>query len=416
MLVCFVYTGTVLYTSIRHLVLRQVTESLLTEKQIIEEQLEHTDTVPDFSDIFNHEIQVNVYAHPLQKSQHFLDTFLFDSTAQRMVAFRFLVYKNNTADNRGYIITTSKSIEQEKDLLYEILGIIILLFAVLSLLLIIIISSISRRLWATFYNTLEKMAQYDLKTGQEFIPTDTSITEFRQLNSVLRSLTDKIRSEYVNLKEFSENASHEIQTPLSVIRLRIDQMLQSPYITKELAEQLVMIGQSVNKISRINQSLTLISKIENNQFSESVPVDIDRKIRDVLAQLNDFAESLKLEITLDSREPVIVDMNPDLADSLISNLLANAVKHNLEKGRIDISLDNTRLIIQNTGTDPGVDPEKLFLRFKKARHSNDSPGLGLAIVKKIADLYNMQISYTFKDDIHTFHLVFPPAVLSQSNS
>ena len=58
MLLAFGYTGAILYTSIHHLVLKQVTESLLTEKDIIREQLDFADTVPDFSDLFNHQIEV----------------------------------------------------------------------------------------------------------------------------------------------------------------------------------------------------------------------------------------------------------------------------------------------------------------------------------------------------------------------
>jgi signal transduction histidine kinase len=381
MLLAFGYTGAILYTSIHHLVLKQVTESLLTEKDIIRDQLEFADTVPDFSDLFNHQIEVTIYKHRVVKSQNIIDTL-----NHSMEEYRFLVYTDNTADNKGYMISTSKSIDNEKSLLYEILGIIIILFAVLSLLLIIIIISISRRLWGTFYVTLSNIRKYDVRTNQEFIPVATRITEFAQLNEVLKTLTEKIRSEYLNLKEFSENASHEI--------------LQSSDINDELAEHLVSIGQSVSKISRINQALSLISKIENNQYPEISVVNVNQKIEGIISQFHDFIITRKLNVQFDAAEEVEIQMNPDLSDFLLSNLMGNAIKHNVDKGWITISLNRKELIIRNSGKDPGVDTNQLFFRFKKAEHSSDSPGLGLAIVKKVADLYSMKISYHYGDLVH----------------
>jgi signal transduction histidine kinase len=362
--------------------------------------------VPDFSDLFNHQIEVTIYKHRVVKSQNIIDTLLYDTLNHSMEEYRFLVYTDNTADNKGYMISTSKSIDNEKSLLYEILGIIIILFAVLSLLLIIIIISISRRLWGTFYVTLSNIRKYDVRTNQEFIPVATRITEFAQLNEVLKTLTEKIRSEYLNLKEFSENASHEIQTPLAIIRMRIEQILQSSDINDELAEHLVSIGQSVSKISRINQALSLISKIENNQYPEISVVNVNQKIEGIISQFHDFIITRKLNVQFDAAEEVEIQMNPDLSDFLLSNLMGNAIKHNVDKGWITISLNRKELIIRNSGKDPGVDTNQLFFRFKKAEHSSDSPGLGLAIVKKVADLYSMKISYHYGDLVHILHIIF----------
>ena len=406
MLLSFAYTGAILFTSIHHLVLKQVTESLLREKDIIRDQLEIADTIPDFSDLFNHQIEVTIYKHRVVKSQNIIDTLLYDTLNKKEMEYRFLVYTDNTSDNKGYMITTSKSIDREKSLLYEILGIIVILFAVLSLLLIIIIISISNRLWGSFYVTLSNIRKYDVKTSQEFIPVATRITEFAQLNEVLKTLTEKIRSDYLNLKEFSENASHEIQTPLAIIRLRIEQMLQSSDINDELAEHLVSIGQSVSKISRINQALSLISKIENNQYPEISVVNVNQKIESILSQFHDFILSRKLNVQFDAADEVEIQMNPDLSDFLFSNLMGNAIKHNIDKGWIKISLNRNELIMSNSGKDPGVDTNQLFFRFKKAEHSTDSPGLGLAIVKKVIDLYGMKISYRYSDSIHTLHIIF----------
>jgi signal transduction histidine kinase len=404
----FVIIGIILFTSIRHIVLKQVSETLLTEKQIIQEQLEHTDTVPDFSDIFNHQIEVTVYKHRLMTSEVFVDSVLYDTLTRNPVDYRFLIFTSNTADNRGFIIKTSQSIEDENRLLYEIFGIITTSFAFLSLILIIIISSVSRGLWGSFYNTLFNIQRFDMKTNSEFKPVPTRITEFNQLNQVLKTLTDKIKSEYINLKEFSENASHEIQTPLTVIRMRIEQILQSSDINDDLANNLILISKSVDKISRINQALTLISKIENRQYSDTILININQKVTEVLAQFQDFIEARQLKINMEAIENVDLQMNPDLADFLFTNLIGNAIKHNIDRGWISILLNRKELILRNAGKDPRINTNLLFLRFRKAEHSSDSSGLGLglAIVKKVTDLYGMNIDYDYSEFIHTLRISF----------
>jgi signal transduction histidine kinase len=173
-----------------------------------------------------------------------------------------------------------------------------------------------------------------------------------------------------------------------------------------MAGHLVSIGQSVNKISRINQALSLISKIENDQYPELSVVNLNRKIEGILSQLHDFIVSRKLNVQFEATEEVEIKMNPDLSEFLFSNLIGNAIKHNIDKGWITINLSSKELILRNSGKDPGVDTNQLFFRFKKAEHSTDSPGLGLAIVKKVTDLYGMTISYEFSEDVHSFHIIF----------
>ena len=99
-------------------------------------------------------------------------------------------------------------------------------------------------------------------------------------------------------------------------------------------------------------------------------------------------------------------MNPDLADVLFTNLIGNAIKHNIDSGWINIVLNKKELTLQNSGKDPQTDPGLLFFRFKKAEHSTESPGLGLAIVKKVTDLYGMEITYRYSDSVHTLHILF----------
>jgi signal transduction histidine kinase len=405
-LVSFLLMGGVLYTTIRHIVLRQVNVALLTEKEIIEEQILHLDSLPDFSDVFNHKIEVTLLRDKVKPAQVFIDTLISDPAGSMQVEYRFLIYANNTSDNRGYIIKTSQSIEDEKRMLYDILTMVFISFTALLLILMVINYSISRRLWGAFYSTLNRIRKFDIKSEGEFIPEKTQITEFAQLNDVLSCLTDKIKLDYLNLKEVTENFSHEIQTPLAVIRMKIEQMLQSDELSHPLAEDLTSVNQAVTKISRINQAITVISKIENNQYLQTRLIKINRKIQELIDQFNDFILSKQLEIKLESMEEVELDMNPDLAELLFTNLLNNAIKHNIPNGWISVRLNHREMEIKNTGKDPNISTDLLFQRFKKAEPSSDSPGLGLAIIKKIANFYGMTLRYTYAENIHTLHITF----------
>ncbi|HLO58044.1 MAG TPA: HAMP domain-containing sensor histidine kinase [Bacteroidales bacterium] len=404
--VLFSIMGIVLYTSIRYSILKQVSNTLLTEKQIIEEEIFQTDSLPDFSSIFNHEIEVSVYKHRLSPSLNFIDSMITDSVHEGMTEYRFLKYAGNTPDGRGFIIKTSQSIQEEKDLVYEIFTIILTVLAVLLLILIIAVYSISKNTWSDFYHILSNIRQFDIKTESRFEPVATQIHEFAQLNDVLESLTRKIRSDYQNLKEVTENVSHEIQTPVSVIRVKIDQLLQSKAITDKLASELYAINQSVSKISRINQAITLMSKIDNNQYPVAGKINLNQKIHQLIEQFSDFIESKKLEVSIDQHEEANISMNEDLAGFLFTNLLGNAIKHNFENGSIEISIHHDRFMIRNTGPDPQTRTEFLFQRFRKADQSSESAGLGLSIVKKVIDFYNLKIEYRFEAPFHTVTIFF----------
>ena len=103
---------------------------------------------------------------------------------------------------------------------------------------------------------------------------------------------------------------------------------------------------------------------------------------------------------------VSVSMNPDLAEILFSNLVRNAIRHNIENGRITVTaLDNT-VSIENTGLPFDGNTETLFQRFNKNSGHQDSHGLGLSIVKTICDSYRFSIAYTVQGNIHKFSIQF----------
>jgi signal transduction histidine kinase len=282
----------------------------------------------------------------------------------------------------------------------------LLAFAILVLILVLVNYSISKRLWKAFYKILKRILLIDVKTDEIYEPVPSDIIEFQQLNKMLIVMNEKIRSDFNELKEYADNASHEVQTPLAVIRSKTELILQSARLDSNIADSLHIINQSVTKISRINHSLMLISKIQNNQFLTTHSIHLNKKIEETLIFYRELTETKKIKMEFHEDAVVEIECNEDLIEILLANLMSNAIKHNVENGWIDISLRSHELEIQNSGLEISVDPEILFQRFKKINQSSDSPGLGLSIIRKITDLYKMEIFYHVEKNIHKILLKF----------
>nr|WP_262918891.1 HAMP domain-containing sensor histidine kinase [Tunicatimonas sp. TK19036] len=219
-------------------------------------------------------------------------------------------------------------------------------------------------------------------------------------------MTDKIRADYLHLKEFTENASHEMQTPLAIIRTNLDLLTQSE-LQEDQHALITRISQASYRMSSTHRALLLLSKIENQQFREQTPVDFYALVASRLEEFSDFIEAKKLKVNIEAYSKTLVFvMNHHLADILISNLLTNAIKHNFPEGYLDIHFTAAKLTVINSGPPLRHSPEQLFQRFSKDNPSTDSAGLGMAIMKVICDKYKIQLSYRSESDRHEVTLGF----------
>jgi signal transduction histidine kinase len=307
-------------------------------------------------------------------------------------------------DGKIFIATVSKSQEGVDDLIWLIVLITGAVLVLLFLVLFMVNRFLLRKLWEPFYNTLGLIKQFNLSSQRIITGLDTDIDEFRELGIAVKEMTGKVLQDYDSLKNFADNASHEMQTPLAIINSRLDLMIQDQRLDEKQMKQLQGIYDATGRLTKLNQSLLLLTKIENNQFAEARPIQLDVLIREKLFQLDELVTARHLQLNIDGR-PASVLMNDYLADILINNLLSNAIRHNLENGRIDISIYPGILTISNTSDPLGFDPSGIFDRFQKSAHSQGI-GLGLAIVKQICDNYHLTIDYRYFDDMHTFTIRF----------
>ena len=171
-------------------------------------------------------------------------------------------------------------------------------------------------------------------------------------------------------------------------------------------EAIGRVIRTLERLTRLNKSLLLISKIENRQYGELESVSVNALVKMLVVEFSDFAELKNITIALEESGRIEASMNKDLAAILVSNLLKNAIAHNINAGKISVRINSHSLIIANTGTLSPLNPLKIFKRFEKDSATQESTGLGLAIVKAIIDLYGYKLSYSFAHQQHQMIIDF----------
>ena len=247
-----------------------------------------------------------------------------------------------------------------------------------------------------------------IQPGKEVPPLDnpTKIREFRQLSDAALDMGNRSYKAYEEQKQFIENASHELQTPLAIVRGKVELLAESEGMTEQQMEQLDEIYATLGRAVKLNKSLLLLSRIENGQYTEMEDVSVDEILDELLPDLMDIYEHKQVRLIRKREEqPFIIRCNHSLAQILVSNLVKNALLHNREGGELQVLTTPTSLVIKNTGDVP-LDGEKLFRRFYHGMDGKkDSTGLGLAIARSIALSSSLKLTYEWQDGMHTFRLV-----------
>ncbi|TRZ70428.1 MAG: sensor histidine kinase [Bacteroidetes bacterium] len=398
--VAFVIGGIIFFHVIKTIFYRQIDETLKTEKLLIEEQIDFSDSLPDFRQVFSHMIEVTVFNSPKKKFEFIKDTMLYDKSRGKLLPVRQMICENTSIQDKGYIISISKPLAETTQMITTIVGALVLLFVFLTGLLIFVNYFISKSIWVPFNKTLENLRNFDISRDAPLALTETRISEFRQLNKTLDRMAKKMRRDYINLKEFNENASHEIQTPLAIIKSKLELLIQGEGLNEEQIGLINSVYDAATRMSRLNQGLLLISKIDNNQFHHTEQVDLQKVMEKTLEHFEEIINLKKIRILHHFNAPACTQMNPALSEIMVSNLVSNSIRHNVEEGEIRITMDSGGFEIANTGHSLTISPDELFRRFRKSERTKDSVGLGLAIVKKIALLYQFDIRYEVKEKIH----------------
>jgi len=374
-------------------------------KSNIINQVVYDQTFKNITPFQNEKIRITEIKNISNHGPVFYDTLIFDQSDKKLEAFRQHGFVINI-NHQNYYIQIFKSLEETDNLIIRIF--LIMTFLVLAIIFTIILINrySSGQIWKDFYDTVKKINNYNINSQEPFILNESDIKEFDDLNRVLIKMIDRIKLNYINLKEYAENASHEIQTPLSIINAKMELLLQSRDLKEKHLKSVLDAYEASNRLARVNKTLLLLAKIENRQFPESKLI-LPKEIFDYqLELLEDLIYSKNLEISTRYEQDVLINMNPYLAEVLLSNLIKNAIRHNIYGGKIIIELTKNYLLISNSGSELKSNPEDLFKRFYKSSSSKESLGLGLSIVQKICEVYDFKLNYSYQNELHSMRVEF----------
>lgn len=403
LLLLFFLVGLVFYNRLKNIISEDSIENLSREKEIVLQYIEDSAKIPYQSIILGDEL--SFVKNSLEIKEQLRDTFLFNTLEQEKLPYRQLVFPAKLNDEY-YSVTISKPVFDSEDLLEAITDSLYIIAAVTIVLLLVFTQILSKNLWKPFYNTLDNLRSFDVRKKNNSSFPANNISEFKILNSELQKMTERIRADYMNLKVFTENASHEIQTPLAIILSKLEVMIQYDNLTEEQIKQIQDVYESAGRLSKLNNSLLLLSKIENLQFTEQRAIKLQDLIENKISHFADLIEYKNIRIDKRFNASPEIVMNQSLADIMFSNVIGNAIKHNLKRGFIEIVLDKNSVVISNPGVPLTVKPDTLFERFQKDGPPTDSPGLGLSIVKQVCDIYHFGVSYSYSEGIHSIQIKF----------
>lgn len=349
---------------------------------------------------------------PLEKgklydfSNKFISTFEFMEYDDDDEPVRLLETVFNDTKGNPYKLTLRASMVEEDELLEDLLMALIALYIMLIISVAIINRIILKKAWKSFYKMLDGLKQFKLGTGNSFKAPDSPILEFKALGYELEDLLKRNEAIYTSQKQFIENASHELQTPLAVSINKLELFAENNDLPEQQMMELGKINDTLNRMVRLNKSLLMLSKIENRQYTEEETVNFNELMEQLIDDYSDLTDYKNISISIDQNSTLSFTMNKGLALALTSNLLKNAIVHNHPGGNIHVAINSNTLRISNTGTPNALNPDYIFRRFYRDSNNEQSTGLGLSLVSSIISNYNLKADYSF-DGVHTFTIAFP---------
>lgn len=352
----------------------------------------------------------HVYAfRPISKQTYtnfkesFRDTLMYMYNEDDFEPVR--IYESAIVQNEDYyklkIIT---SMVEEDDLISDLVTYLIGLYFLLVISILLLNNILLKKIWKPFHHSISQLKNFKIEKGTRITTKPTRIDEFALLNKTITKLIDKSSESYKEQKQFIENASHELQTPLAISINKLELFLENQTLDEKQSVAIASVLDNLNRLTRLNKSLLLLSKIENQQFVEEDNLDFNQLTQTVVNDFEDLLIHKNINIDIVNTSVFYLYMNKDLAIILLTNFIKNAIIHGNPDSTITIKIYSDSWSISNIGIPEALNENLVFARFKKLGNNKKSTGLGLAINKAIATKYNLELSYKNLNDSHTFYI------------
>jgi len=401
----FFFMGIIFFQVLKNMSISDLNRELVDLKEIVEDHIENYKAnqiiaLPGIDSLSIEHMEMDEHGVEV-----YGDTLMYDAKEDQYKTYRFIQFYSVKGD-AGFQIKIYKS-TTPTDLLVERVTLMMTLMVILFLTGIFILNRfIFASLWKDFFEAIEKLKQFET-SKEPVILGEQDIEEFEELRQVLEVMTRRLAKDYKELKEYTDHTTHELQTPLAVIKSKTELLIQSENLGESEMKCLQAINTSVNQLSRLNSTLTLITRIENRQFTEKEKIKLTELLDRHLELLDEHIDLRKIKVEKHYRdEGMELLMDQGLADLLIANLLKNAIVHNIEGGAIVLETQPGSMLIKNDGPPLEFNQEELFTRFVRDTRRSGNFGLGLSLVKKVCETYNFSIDYSHDNQHHMFKVTF----------
>jgi len=395
------------YLVLQSIVTEDMDEDLVFSKESMKPKIADALLKHDISQLqfLDYDIRISASTHT-QPFDSLATIILYDSITGEMVPHRQLT-SHFMVNGQPCMLQMTTSLVDKEALIRSIVEVQVILLLLLLAGLFLINRNLSKKIWKPFYRTLDKLRHYNVEQHAPLVLGKSSVNEFNDLNYSLEELTERTYQTYTGQKKFTENAAHEMQTPLAIFQSKVELLMQTTPLNEEQAQLISDLGDATQRMARLNKSLVLLTKIENHQFTGIEDVSVNAVIDHLLEEYHPQIIEKGLHIHRDFQAALSVKANKALIEILVANLLGNAIRHNHTGGSIKILLQQNKLVIQNSGRAAALDEQAIFSRFQKESADSASIGLGLEITKQVCNLYGFSIQYQFLDDLHCFTVHFP---------
>ena len=317
-------------------------------------------------------------------------------------------------ENTNYLLEIGNSLSEINDLTF-----IIRCFFIIVLIIIVIITFVAdtfyiEYLLKPFYKIIDtKIRHVNQPEAFDRTPIQSRSKDFQELDTVLNQMMDRINELFKKEKQFIANVSHELLTPIALLKNKFENLLQNESLDDAAVDKIVSSLRTLDLLKKVIANLLLISKIENNQYEVNETIDFDAIITDLLASLQDRIEDKKLVIHKNLQHHFSFLGNKTLIHILFYNLVINAVKYNKPRGTIEINdgFLNGKYFLSISDSGIGMNEKQqqhVFKRFARVSSDQEGLGLGLAIVESIAQFHHITIEITSEINVGTtFRLLFP---------
>ncbi len=240
--------------------------------------------------------------------------------------------------------------------------------------------------------------------------------ELDRLARTLNGMLARLDAAFSQVRRFTANASHELQTPLTILKGELEVALRSRRSPEEYRETLQSELDEVNRMIQLVDGLLLLARSEAGVLGRgSQLLDLAELVHQVGSRLKVLADAHSVELTIESLEPVLILGDAEHLSRLLSNLVENGIKYSGPGGRVTISLERLgdRASVRVSDTGPGI-PEELreqifqpFFRSPDAI-SHRGVGLGLSIARAIAAAHEGSLEVeSSPEQGSTFRLILP---------